>query len=287
MTWMEYLVFAIAVIVTPIIGGLITGLDRKVTALIQGRYGPPILQPFYDVTKLLSKEKMIVNDFQIFAAYIYLLSAILSIGFFAIKADLLMIIFIMSIGLVFYIVGALATRSPYSQVGAQRELMQMLAYEPLLIFVLIGMYYVSGSFSLKSIMSHGRLLLDLPLIFLVLCLVLDIKIKKSPFDFSTSEHAHQELVRGILTDYSGPYLALIEIADWYELVLLLSMIAIFWSQNLIIGALISLLILFLDIIVDNISARMTLKWMLSFSWIVGIVFTVVNIGYLYFSNVSR
>lgn len=287
MTWVDYLVFAAAVILTPLIGGLITGLDRKVTALIQGRYGPPVLQPFYDVVKLLSKEKMIVNDFQIFAAYIYLLSAILSVGFFAIKADLLMIIFIMSIGLVFYVIGALATRSPYSQVGAQRELMQMLAYEPLLIFVLIGMYYVAGSFNLHDIMSHGRLLLDLPLIFVVLSLVLDIKIKKSPFDFSTSEHAHQELVRGILTDYAGPYLALIEIADWYELVLLLAMLAIFWSQNLVIGALISLFVFFLDIIVDNISARMTLKWMLSFSWIVGISFTVLNIAYLYFSNVSR
>lgn len=282
MTWQNILIFIIAIIITPIIGGLITGCDRKITALIQGRYGPPILQPFYDVIKLLFKEKMIVNDIQVFSAYIYLFSAILSIGFFALKYDLLMIIFIMSIGIVFYIVGALATRSPYSEVGAQRELMQMLAYEPLLIFVLIGLHYVTGSFGLVDIMARGRLLLDLPLLFLVLCLVLDIKIKKSPFDFSTSEHAHQELVRGILTDYSGPYLALIEIADWYELVLILAMIAIFWSQNLIIGAVISLFVLFIDIIIDNVTARMTLKWMLGFSWTVGIIFTVSNIAYIYF-----
>ncbi|SNX53891.1 NADH-quinone oxidoreductase subunit H [Thermoanaerobacterium sp. RBIITD] len=278
MTWQ----IIAAVVLTPLIGGLINGFDRKITALMQGRYGPPILQPFYDVTKLLFKEKMIVNDFQVFSAYIYLLSAILSIGFLALKADLLMIIFIMSIGIIFYIIGALATRSPYSEVGAQRELMQMLAYEPLLIFVLIGLHYDTGSFSLGDIMSYGRLILDLPLLFLVLCLVLDIKIKKSPFDFSTSEHAHQELVRGILTDYSGPYLALIEIADWYELVLILAMIAIFWSENLIIGAIISLLVLFIDIIIDNVSARMTLKWMLGFSWITGILFTISNIAYLYF-----
>ncbi|MDI3309996.1 MAG: NADH-quinone oxidoreductase subunit H, partial [Thermoanaerobacterium sp.] len=51
MTWADYLVFAAAVILTPLVGGLITGLDRKVTALIQGRYGPPVLQPFYDVIK--------------------------------------------------------------------------------------------------------------------------------------------------------------------------------------------------------------------------------------------
>lgn len=278
----ELIMFIIAVVLAPLIGGFIAGLDRKVTALMQGRFGPPILQPFYDVIKLLYKQKLLVNDMQVFSAYIYLLSAILSIGLFALKADLLMIIFIMSVGLVFYIAGALSTKSPYSQVGAQRELMQMLAYEPMLVFVLIGIYYVTGSFNLRDIMGHGRLLVDLPLMFILLSLVLTIKLKKSPFDLSTSEHAHQELVRGILTDYSGPYLAFIQLADWYEMVLILAMIAILWSENLVIGAIIALATLFVDIIIDNITARMTVKWMLGFSWLVSITFTIANMAYLYF-----
>jgi len=194
----------------------------------------------------------------------------------------LMILFIMSVGLVFYIAGALSTKSPYSQVGAQRELMQMLAYEPMLIFFAIAVYNVTGSFNLAQIMTHGKLLLDLPLMFILLGLVLTIKLKKSPFDLSASEHAHQELVRGILTDYSGPYLALIHIADWYELVLILAMIAILWSQNLVIGALIALATFFVDIVIDNITARMTVKWMLAFSWSISILFTIVNIAYIYF-----
>ncbi|EIW00342.1 respiratory chain complex I subunit 1 family protein [Thermoanaerobacter siderophilus] len=275
-------IFVVAVILAPLIGGFLSGIDRKLTAFIQGRYGPPIWQPFYDVIKLLYKQRLLVNDFQVFSAYMYLLSAILSVGLFAIKADLLMILFIMSVGLVFYIAGALSTKSPYSQVGAQRELMQMLAYEPMLIFFAIAVYNVTGSFNLAQIMTHGKLLLDLPLMFILLGLVLTIKLKKSPFDLSASEHAHQELVRGILTDYSGPYLALIHIADWYELVLILAMIAILWSQNLVIGALIALAAFFVDIVIDNITARMTVKWMLAFSWSISILFTIVNIAYIYF-----
>ncbi|EMT39353.1 ech hydrogenase subunit B [Thermoanaerobacter thermohydrosulfuricus] len=275
-------IFVVAVILAPLIGGFLSGIDRKLTAFIQGRYGPPIWQPFYDVIKLLYKQRLLVNDFQVFSAYMYLLSAILSVGLFAIKADLLMILFIMSVGLVFYIAGALSTKSPYSQVGAQRELMQMLAYEPMLIFFAIAVYNVTGSFNLAQIMTHGKLLLDLPLMFILLGLVLTIKLKKSPFDLSASEHAHQELVRGILTDYSGPYLALIHIADWYELVLILAMIAILWSQNLVIGALIALATFFVDIVIDNITARMTVKWMLTFSWSISILFTIVNIAYIYF-----
>ncbi|EGD53019.1 respiratory-chain NADH dehydrogenase subunit 1 [Thermoanaerobacter ethanolicus JW 200] len=275
-------IFVVAVILAPLIGGFLSGIDRKLTAFIQGRYGPPIWQPFYDVIKLLYKQRLLVNDFQVFSAYMYLLSAILSVGLFAIKADLLMILFIMSVGLVFYIAGALSTKSPYSQVGAQRELMQMLAYEPMLIFFAIAVYNVTGSFNLAQIMTHGKLLLDLPLMFILLGLVLTIKLKKSPFDLSASEHAHQELVRGILTDYSGPYLALIHIADWYEMILILAMIAILWSQNLVIGALIALATFFVDIVIDNITARMTVKWMLAFSWSISILFTIVNIAYIYF-----
>ncbi|MGB9679738.1 MAG: respiratory chain complex I subunit 1 family protein [Thermoanaerobacteraceae bacterium] len=282
MSIINILIFIAAILITPIIGGFLSGIDRKVTALIQGRYGPPIRQPFYDVIKLLYKQKLLVNNLQVFSAYIYLLSAMLSIGLLAIKADLLMIIFVMSVGVVFYIAGALSAKSSYSQVGAQRELMQMLAYEPILIFFVIAVYNVTGSFNIGEIMMHKTLLADLPLIFLLLGLVLTIKLKKSPFDLSSSEHAHQELVRGILTDYSGPYLALIHLGDWYEMVFILALIALMWSANLFIGALIALAVFFVDIIIDNITARLTVRWMLEFSWAISILFTVVNIAYIYF-----
>ena len=40
------------ILVAPVAGGLVMGIDRRITARMQGRYGPPILQPFYDVGKL-------------------------------------------------------------------------------------------------------------------------------------------------------------------------------------------------------------------------------------------
>ena len=60
---MTNLMFAIAAIVfAPFIGGLISGSDRILTARLQGRIGPPMVQPFYDVIKLFGKEKMVVVD---------------------------------------------------------------------------------------------------------------------------------------------------------------------------------------------------------------------------------
>jgi len=276
------LIIIATIILAPIIGGLLAGIDRKVTAWLQGRFGPPIVQPFYDVMKLFGKTRMVVNTWQVFCAYIYLFSAILSLILLVIKSDLLLILFVMSIGAVFLVMGALAAQSPYSQIGSQRELLQMLAYEPLIILVFVGIYLVTGSFKVNSILNYGKpLLLSLPLLFIVLTLVLTIKLRKSPFDISTSHHAHQEIVKGILTEYAGPYLAIVEVAHWYEIILILGIVALFWATNWIGAAILLVLTYFFELIIDNVMARMTWRWMLKYVMTVGLILSVVNIIWLY------
>ena len=60
------------VILEPIVGGLLAGLDRIISARMQGRVGPPILQPFYDVFKLFQKESIEVNRMHRFIVFRYL-----------------------------------------------------------------------------------------------------------------------------------------------------------------------------------------------------------------------
>ena len=81
--------------------------------------------------------------------------------------------------------------------------MQMLAYEPILILVCVGFYLVTRSFSIEAIWSlEIPLLAKMPLLYLALGLALTIKLRKSPFDFSaTAHHGHQELVKGMMTEY--------------------------------------------------------------------------------------
>jgi len=272
----------LAVLLSPIVGGLLAGVDRRLTAWFQGRFGPPILQPFYDVIKLLGKEKQVVNYWQIFCVHMYLISSVLCIALFAMQADLLMIFFVMTIGAVFMVVGALAVPSPYSQLGAQRELIQMLTYEPLLVIVFVGIYFVTGSFKIDAILAYDRpIFLLLPLLYLVLTFALTIKLRKSPFDISASHHAHQELVRGVLTEYSGPYLAILEIAHWIDIVLILAICSLFWSSSWI-GMLILLVVTYMaEIIIDNVTPRMTWKWMLTYVWGAGIGLSFFNMALLY------
>lgn len=279
----QYIILVLlGLVAAPVAGGLVAGLDRRVTARVQSRFGPPVLQPFYDVAKLLGKESMIVNTWQVFCAYMYLLGAVLSVVLLFLQSDLLLIFFVQAIGALFLVFGAMSAPSPYSQVGAQRELLQILTYEPLLILVFVGMYLATGSFQISDILAHPRpLLFELPLLFIVLGYALTIKLRKSPFDFSTSHHAHQELVKGVTTEYSGPQLAIIEVAHWYETALLLGFVALFWATS--IWGMLALLVgtYFAEILIDNTMARMTWRWMLSYVWAVGLVLSLINLVWLY------
>jgi ech hydrogenase subunit B len=276
------LIIVITIIAAPILGGLLTGIDRKITARMQNRYGPPVLQPFYDFFKLMGKERITVNQTQMAYVIGHLFFAVTSIIMLALGQDLLMLIFILAFSTISLVMGAMSVRSPYSKIGAQREIIQMMAYEPVLLLMVVGVFLVTKSFMVKSIFEIDQpLLYSLPLVFLAFLYVLTIKLRKSPFDFSTSHHGHQELIKGLTTEFSGPQLAIIELTHWFDLILLLGLISLFFAKPIWVGILIALASYFLEIVIDNISARVTWKWMLKAAWLIGIGASMTNIIWLY------
>ena len=271
----------VGLILAPFVGGLIAGLDRRVTARMQSRFGPPVLQPFYDVLKLLGKGANTVNAWLVLCSYLTLMSSALAVFLFFYQADLLLIFFVMTIGAVFQVMGALSVNSPYSQVGAQRELIQMLTYEPLIIIVFIGIAMKTGSFSIESIYALDTpLLCSLPIMFLALGVALTIKLRKSPFDISASHHGHQEIVRGVLTEYTGAQLAMLEVAHWLDVVLILGLCSLFWTTSWIGMIILLVVTYFAELLIDNISSRLTWQWMLKRVLAPTMILCVVNLLWL-------
>ena len=240
------------------------------------------MQPFYDVLKLIGKEPTVSNRAQIFAAWTYFLAAAASVVLFCLGADLLLVFFVQATGSIFLVIGAMSVPSPFSQIGAQRELIQVLAYEPLLVLVFVGMYMATGTYELSAIAAYPKpLLLELPLLYVVLGFALTIKLRKSPFDFSTSHHGHQEIVKGVMTEYSGPFLALTELAHWYETALVLGICALFWAPSPWIAAALVAVTYAVEVVIDNATARVTWRWMFRYAFTTGLALCAVNIAWLY------
>ncbi|HTX72399.1 MAG TPA: NADH-quinone oxidoreductase subunit H [Rectinemataceae bacterium] len=265
-------------ILGPFIGGLLDGIGRKITARLQGRVGPPIIQPFYDLRKLFSRKLDPVNRIQMPLVLSHLIFAIMT-GFLIFEgSDILLIIFVLTLAGIFLVLAAYSTGSPYGTIGADRELIMMTAYEPMVILTLVGLYKVAGSFHFGDIAAVGKpTVLFLPGIFLGLAYILPMKLRKSPFDISTSHHAHQELVKGLTADLGGPALGMVELAHWYECVYLYGLVFLFFAWNPI-AAVIGPTVTFLAIIlIDNVTARVKWELALTSAWIVALVAGVGNL----------
>lgn len=288
---MNILISALYVILAPFLGGILTGLDRIVTARMQGRVGPPVQQPFYDVFKLLQKETLVVRKSQNLYILFFLIFIIFTGALFFAGGDLLLIIFALTLAGIFFVLAAYKASSPYSFVGAERELIQMMAYEPIVLLSAVGMYMVTKSFNVSDIlrfhMAHDTSpIYYIPGIFLAFLYVLTIKFRKSPFDLSASHHAHQELVKGITTEFSGSALAMIEVAHWYENIFLLGFVYLFFAGNPALGVALTLGIYFLEILIDNSFARAKWQLTLNSSWIISGLLGLANIVYLSFITVK-
>lgn len=272
-----YIIFA------PILGGLTSGIDRKITARMQGRQGPPVLQPFYDVIKLLKKETVVVNHVQIFYLITFLVFVIFTGCLFFGGFDLLLVFFALTTANLFLILAATSSHSPYANMGANREMMQMLAYEPMVLLTAVGFYLATGTFKVREIIANDSVpaVVLLPGVFIGFVFILTIKLRKHPFDLATSHHAHQEMVKGITTEFSGEMFAIVEISHWYENVFLMGVVGLFflnanWWTALLALAAISVTY-FVLILVDNTNARMKWKNMFKNSWITTIIIGALNV----------
>lgn len=210
---------------------LAEGVLRKLTARLQSRKGPPVLQPYIDLLKLLGKEDIESGPaprMQRFAAYLSLASVLATatlvpMGFPAPMngaADGILLIYLLTLSGISILLAGLAAGSTYSLLGISREMMTMITLEPLFAVAIIAGALHTGSFRLDTILSgslyvgngvpwSGLVLLGL------LLLSFQAFVQRLPFDITEAE---TELMEGPLMEYSGPKLALFKSSQMCRLV---------------------------------------------------------------------
>jgi len=280
----DAMVMLVLLFLSPFAIGLLMGLDRKLTARMQNRVGPPILQPFYDLIKLFGKERRVMNNSQAVFGVAAMLLQLAAFVILVTGGDLLIVFFVSGAGSFSLVLGAFSARSPFSYFGAQRELLQILAYEPILFMAIFAIGYREGTFLTNGIGQD--LVVVLPLALLALLPVVLIKMEKSPYDIAV---AHTEIISGPYVEYSGRYLAYTEIAHWFELGILFGIMTLFFQDpNIylsIAGKIVIVFVLFLAaLIIDNSTARLTRGRMVRFTLAFGMTLIVANILILFLAD---
>jgi len=266
------------VVLAPVFGGLLAGVDRRVTARMQSRIGPPLLQPFYDFGKLLQKQSRQVNP----------IAEPLLIGHFGFMAaagglliggtDIIFVAFVFALAALFLVLAAGSVNSPFSFAGAERELVVLLASEPFFILMMVCVAKVTGAATYQGVLASTTWVApQVPGVLIAFLMVATIKLRKSPFDISTSHHPHQELVRGLTSDMSGRLLAYVELAHWYESALLCAFAVLLFNRSVPLGIAAFLVAYALEILVDNSTSRAKWQLVLRSTWIATLLFCGGNV----------
>ena len=221
-----------------ITGAFLSWYDRKITARVQFRKGPPLLQPFYDFFKLLLVKETILPKhgsplifllapvFSVFGATmagVFILLPLFNIttGF---RGDLLVIFYLLTIPSFSYITGALASGNPLAAVGASREMKLILSYELTFLLLVAAIIMKCGQqFDLNSIIKTQQAgtsfigSISGVLLFIVGIFCIQAKLALVPFDMPEAE---AEITEGIFIEYSGAAYAMIKLAKYIMLFIL-------------------------------------------------------------------
>jgi formate hydrogenlyase subunit 4 len=221
---------------------LLVGFVRKVKARLLRRQGPPVLQPYRDLVRLLRKEVVLAeNAAWLFRATPYLVFAGTWVAaalvptfaaglLFSWSADLIAIIALLASARFFLALAGMEIGTAFGGIGSSREVMIASLAEPAMIMIVFTLALVAGSTQLSTVSavlssSEVGLRVSLGLALVALILVAIAENGRIPVD-NPATHLELTMVHeAMVLEYSGRHLAVIELASWLKLVLYLSLIA--------------------------------------------------------------
>jgi formate hydrogenlyase subunit 4 len=262
---------------------LFEGIMRKLRAAIHSRIGPPIVQPYLDLLKLLGKE-----DLRCAGGFAYASLPALTLGSLLVLAllipmgtgaplafagDMIVVLYVASMSAVLIMLTGFGSASPYAFIGSSREMMLLMSVEPILAVALTVGAFKAQTLAIGSIVdwqvAHGPSI-SMAIAGIAFFLALQAQAGKLPFDIAEAE---QEIMGGPFVEQSGPRLALFRWALWAkQLIFALLLVEVFipWPRfgvlpiDLILTAVKVLVVLLLVAVIDVVNPRLRIDQALGY-----------------------
>lgn len=265
-----------------VIGFVYMGLMRKVTARMQHRVGPPIKQPIFDFFKLMSKENIVTRDSVPFLltlcpiiSFASMLTVIIFVpigtfGLVSFPGSVFVVIYFLLMSSAFLAIAGFATGNPFGSLGSIREITQMVSYELPFIISLVTVGMLTG-FRVSPFLAIG-----FPFAFLAFLTGILGKLSLPPFHIPEAE---QEIVAGPYTEYSGPRLAMFELARAASFWVLISLGAVLFlgAGSVAFFFIDSAVLLFIVIVFRAIFARLRISNAFRLYWFVIAPLAVIDL----------
>jgi formate hydrogenlyase subunit 4 len=221
---------------------LLTGFVRKAKARFQRRLGPPLIQPYRDLIRLMRKEVVLadnaswlfrINPYLIFAATWVAAALVPTFKtglLFSWSADLIALIALLGSARFFLALGGLDVGTSFGGIGSSREMMIASLAEPAMIMIVFTLALVAGSTQLATMAAYMNspdvgLRMSLALGLVALIMVAIAENARIPID-NPATHLELTMVHeAMVLEYSGRHLALIEFSASLKLLLYVSLLA--------------------------------------------------------------
>jgi formate hydrogenlyase subunit 4 len=221
---------------------LLTGYVRRVKARLLRRQGPPLIQPYRDLYRLLRKEVVLAHTASwVFRVAPYLIFATTWVAaalvptfasglVFSYAADMIVIVALLGSARFMLALAGLDVGTSFGGIGSSREMMIASLAEPAMLMVVFTLSLLAGSTQLSSIAAFMQgpgigLRVSLALALVGLIMVALAENARIPVD-NPATHLELTMVHeAMILEYSGRHLALIEAASYLKLLLYLSVVA--------------------------------------------------------------
>jgi formate hydrogenlyase subunit 4 len=220
---------------------LLLGFTRKVKARLLRRQGPPVLQPYRDLLRLIRKEVVLAHNaswlfrsgpYLIFAATWVAAALIPTFAtdlYFSWTADLIAITALLGSARFFLALVGMDVGTAFGGIGSSREMMFASLAEPGMIMIVFTVALLAGSTQLSEVaefmVTHVTLRVSLGLALVGLIIVALAENARIPVD-NPATHLELTMVHeAMVLEYSGRHLAVLELASTLKLLLYISLIA--------------------------------------------------------------